>query len=284
MTTGPVFQVVPRAGLANRMPRYLVALNFRAWRRAPASPTSHCRNGVSVIRLRHLWVPSKRWPKIVCAVLTISRRRLVTANSAASRTQPAACGYPNLPDPAACRDVFRTDSTAASRYDARSRYDERYVICPLSVGDPLGGQGLNFPLTPVEFFADIVAATGLIPVFIGQTRPDPYTNRLRARFPMRFSKKPESALQDFATIRQARNIVPCVTVLAWLAAWLSDAGRIFLPVSGVFNPMQFRHAKLLPFGDPRYRFYLFPLNYGVPIGPSCGGASAHRALLAAGLA
>jgi hypothetical protein len=49
-----------------------------------------------------------------------------------------------------------------------------------------------------------------------------------------------------------------------LAAWLSQAKTIILPISGFYNPAQHRELDLLPVDDIRYRFFLFPLNFGLP--------------------
>jgi hypothetical protein len=70
---------------------------------------------------------------------------------------------------------------------------------------------------------------------------------------------------DFDMIRQASNIAVGVSTFVWLAAWLSHADNIFMTVSGLLNPMQAIRNDLLPLGDARYHFWLFPLNYGVPL-------------------
>jgi len=71
---------------------------------------------------------------------------------------------------------------------------------------------------------------------------------------------------DFETIRQSRNVVIGVSTYSWLAAWLSQSlDNIYLTVSGLFNPIQKPSVDLLPFGDPRFKFFLFPINYAVPL-------------------
>ena len=82
-------------------------------------------------------------------------------------------------------------------------------------------------------------------------------------------------IRDFEIIRRSRNVVVSVSTFSWLAAWLSDADRIFLPMTGFYNPAQFPEIDLLPLHDPRYRFYLFPVNYAVPVEQH---EAAHRAL------
>ena len=56
-----------------------------------------------------------------------------------------------------------------------------------------------------------------------------------------------------------------ISTFAWMAAWLSNASTIFLPVYGLFNPNQFPDHDLLPLGDRRYRFYEFPIHHAVPV-------------------
>jgi hypothetical protein len=56
-----------------------------------------------------------------------------------------------------------------------------------------------------------------------------------------------------------------VSTFSWLAAWLSDAEQIFMPLSGLLNPMQSTDVDLAPLNDPRYRFFLFPINYAAPV-------------------
>jgi hypothetical protein len=132
---------------------------------------------------------------------------------------------------------------------------------------------LLYPLTPVEFYVDIVRKTGLIPVFVGQTEPNLYLDRLRAQFPSAVFLKTRGPAGDFELIRNAKNLVVGVSTFIWLAAWLSQAEQIFMAVSGLFNRMQYPVVDLLPLGDARYRFHLFPINYGVPLEHH---AAAHR--------
>jgi hypothetical protein len=69
------------------------------------------------------------------------------------------------------------------------------------------------------------------------------------------------AMSDFALLRAADELVVSVSTFSWLAAWLSRATTIHLPLSGFLNPQQNRTIDLLPIHDPRYRFYLFPVHY-----------------------
>jgi hypothetical protein len=167
------------------------------------------------------------------------------------------------------RDVF------VSPFGRPMGYGPGYLVCPVRAEDILDGSCPEYPLTPVEFYRDLAKLTGLILVFIGQTRPNLYMDRLREAFPDALFREPQDdPLVDFETIRQSHNIALGVSTYSWLAAWLSSsAENIYLAVSGLFNPMQKPNVDLLPFGDARYKFFLFPLNYGVPLERH---AEAHR--------
>jgi hypothetical protein len=146
-------------------------------------------------------------------------------------------------------------------------YGPEYLVCPIRAEDILQAPHPDYVLTPVEFYRDVVDMTGLRPVFIGQTHPNAYMDRISAAFPGAIIRGPQrDPLVDFEIIRQSRNSVIGVSTYSWLAAWLSPcAENIYLAVSGLFNPMQKKDVDLLPFGDPRYKFFLFPINYAVPV-------------------
>ena len=122
----------------------------------------------------------------------------------------------------------------------------------------------HYPLLPIEFYEDVVASTGLNPVFVGQLGDSEYVRQLRSRFPKAVFHDSQGARADFDLIRSAKNIVVAVSTFSWLAAWLSQAQTIFLPLSGFYNPAHHREIDLLPVDDIRYRYFLFPLNYGLP--------------------
>jgi hypothetical protein len=122
----------------------------------------------------------------------------------------------------------------------------------------------HYPLLPIEFYEDVIASTELNPVFVGQLGDSEYVRQLKSRFPKAVFYDSQGARADFDLIRSAKNIVVAVSTFSWLAAWLSQAQTIFLPLSGFYNPAHHREIDLLPVDDIRYRYFLFPLNYGLP--------------------
>ena len=150
------------------------------------------------------------------------------------------------------------------------------LLCNIRGGDILDGHHPDYVLVPIEFYAELAQQTGLTPVFMGQLDDTPYLEALRARFPQSRFMPSRGAVGDFTFIRGSHNIVPAISTFSWLAAWLSNARQVFMPVLGLFHPLQSRGTNLLPFDDDRFRFTLFPHHYAVPVQRF---APAHAALL-----
>jgi len=257
VTEGPVFHVEPQGGLGNRMIQYMVALKFRQL--LPEARISNVH--LPEWDIEHPAIDSPGPVESIGSVHHVDLPGLAVRAGAGliRRIECAAWGQrlENFLSP----EVYRSMFCAAT---ATPEFDARHLICPVRAAEILRGD-MFYPLTPVEFYADIVAQTGLVPVFMGQTERNTYTDRLRARFPSATFLPSRGPRADFELIRSARNIVVGVSTFIWLAAWLSHAEQIFIAVSGLFNPVQYPAADLLPFGDPRYKFYLLPVNYGVPV-------------------
>jgi SAM-dependent methyltransferase len=165
------------------------------------------------------------------------------------------------------RNVFVSEETDITGYD------HRHLVINVRTGDIVDGSISIYVLTPLNFYRDLIARTGLIPVFMGQLEPNAYTDALRAAFPDAIYVPSQGAIRDFECIRRSKNIAISVSTFSWLAAWLSDADQIFMQVNGLLNPLQVSQVNLIPLGDPRYRLYLFPINTASP-----DFQSAHRAI------
>lgn len=264
---GPIFHVERRGGLAGRMIQYMVAVRFQSqvpgcrianvslpeWGIAlPPLPLSqpaaaeeqlHAVDGGLVERVRS--------GAVRCVVYTGRGHRVE-----------------NFPRLAICRGLFGTPAAQAPRLTPRD------LACPLGSGGEPEDDGPFHPLTPAQYYAEIAAETGLRPVFVGDA-PAPYLAALRAQLPQAAFVDAGDPLRNFLTVQSAGTIVVGVATWGWLAAWLSHAERIFMTVNGAFNPQQFGFVDLLPFGDARYHFDLFPINYAVPMAHL---AAAHQRL------
>ncbi len=166
------------------------------------------------------------------------------------------------------RMEFLLDRSFYNRLFARAasldyEITENDLVINIRTGDVLSGIA-HYPLLPIAFYEEIVVKTGLKPVFVGQLDPSEYVTQLKLRFPRANFIDSHGPRADFDLIRSAKNVIVAVSTFSWLAAWLSEAKHIILPLSGFFNPAHHREVDLLPVDDIRYRFFLFPFNYGLP--------------------
>lgn len=144
-------------------------------------------------------------------------------------------------------------------------FDGDAVVCPVRGGEILDARHPGYTIVPVDFYADVIEEMGWRPVFTGQTDDTLYMRALRDRFPRAEIVPHRGILEDFSIIRSAANVILSVSTFAWLAAWLSEARTIVLPVYGMFDPALYPAHDLLPLGDARYRFYRLPQQPAVPL-------------------
>ena len=157
------------------------------------------------------------------------------------------------------RTFFRSDPRISRGFGVED------LVINVRGGEILAAPHPDYVLIPIAFYAEVIEKTGLRPVFVGQLTPSPYMDALRRQFPNATYVESRGAIADFETVRRSCNILPGISTFSWLAAWLSEANRIFLPLNGLFNPMQCPDIDLLPRNDPRYRFFLFPINFATPV-------------------
>lgn len=263
----PVFLTRPRGNLANRMIQHMVALSVQSL------ATNCVLSGMELDEWGIRTAPDDgTWADLAL----VDEQRIDIAGTAellASQTVRKIVhrGYgqrlENLMPRERYAGVFVSDEGGITVYD------RRHLLINVRSGDVVEGRFRDYVLTPIAFYRDVIADTGLIPVFMGQLEPNPYTDALRAAFPHALFHPSQGAIRDFETVRRAANIVVAVSTFSWLAAWLSEAEQVFLPVNGLFNPLQFPACNLVPLNDPRYRFYLFPINHAAP-----DFETAHRAI------
>ena len=176
-------------------------------------------------------------------------RRLLRAGVPLRAVTPG-CRMENLPDIDACRAAFRPAEPVAL-----PGFGIGDLVVSVRAAEVLAGKHPDYFPTPIGLVADVVAATGLAPVFLGQVADDPYTAELRRRFPGAGFVPSAGPLADFEALRSAHHLLPAPSTFSWLAAWLSDATVVHQPVAAQFHPRQRPDIDLLPTGDRRYRFY-----------------------------
>jgi hypothetical protein len=132
------------------------------------------------------------------------------------------------------------------------------LVCNIRGGEITAGIHPDYVLLPPSYYRLLAEMTGLRPVFFGQLDDNPYIDLLRREFPAATFVAGKTPRYDFETIRRSVNIAPAVSTFSWLAAWLSHAKRVILPVAGMFSPMQLREMMFLPLADPAFEYVLFP--------------------------
>ena len=135
-----------------------------------------------------------------------------------------------------------------------------YIVVSVRAAEILADDHPDYGPIPLSFIDQAVRSSGKQPVFVGQLGDDVYSRTIRARYPDALFRPSRGELLDFETLRRANEIVVAVSTFSWVAAWLSHAQRIHLPVSGLYNPAQRPDLDLLPTNDPRYVFYGFDVH------------------------
>jgi len=256
----PVLQISPKGRLGNQMIQYMVALKLASM--VPGLRISNI--SLPMWGIRHDWIDSPGPAFRAESPHHIDLPELAKRLNAGSLACVDWCGFgQRMENFLPWRDytgVFR------SPFGRRMGYGGDYLVCPVRAEDILEPNP-HYPLTPVEFYRDVVQRTGLKPVFIGQTEPNLYMARIREAFPEAEVRPPQTdVLVDFETIRQSRHVAFGVSTYSWLAAFLSEtAESLHMTVHGLFHPFQTRECFLLPIRDQRFHFYLYPINSGVPL-------------------
>ncbi len=155
-------------------------------------------------------------------------------------------------------EIFKMD-------DQPEHGQEDELVISIRGGEILEAIHRDYTMVPIDFYEFLVRKTGLRPVFFGQLGNNTYCNDLRRHFPEARFVPGTSARFDFNFLRRSVHLVPSVSTFSWLAAWLSNAKRIHLPLTGLNNPNQHRGSFLVPRDDKRYEFYLFPNNYALNV-------------------
>ena len=258
--TAPLVTVRPLGALANRMIQHMLAMSIVA--RVPGAR-------ISRVNLPEWGIEQDVVPDAPAPTLELKSNRVdVAAVAAALRDgthrNVLVSGYAqnvaNFLRTEDYRPIFRTGLAVEG-------FGDDVLLINLRMNEILTADYPPYVLLPVAFYRQVVRDTGLRPVFFGQITPCPYLDDLKAAFPAAEFIPGAGAIHDFEVIRRSRNVCVAISTFSWVAAWLSDAARIVMPLSGLFNPVWGRIAAsgldLVPRDDARYLFYLFPLNDAV---------------------
>lgn len=135
------------------------------------------------------------------------------------------------------------------------------LVINVRAGEVLGDVHEDYGPLPTAFYRALIDASDRPVVFMGQLGDDAYSQHLRTSFPQARFLPSMGVMEDFELMRRAGHLVIGVSTFSWLAAWLSEAHTIHLPMAGILNPRQRPDIRLLPLEDPRYRPYGFPVRH-----------------------
>lgn len=140
-------------------------------------------------------------------------------------------------------------------------FDAEHIVIHIRGEDILHGKHPDYGPIPLEYYKSVLRESGLKPVFVGQISDDYYSDLLRRTFPDAIFPPPRSRIQDFQLIRNSKNIIISMSSFCWIAAWLSDADRIYMPLIGGWNPSQRPTINLTPLNDKRFVYDIFPIRF-----------------------
>lgn len=159
-------------------------------------------------------------------------------------------------EPAFYRNLFVADP--AQTTDVPVMGDDRLLV-HIRGGDILEGVHPDHHPLPFRYYHHLIETSGLEPAFMGQIGDDEHSRAFKREF-SRYEILPQrTVLEDFETIRRAKNVAISVSSFSWMATWLSaSVTRIYCPIAGFLHPDQRIDIDILPTDDPRYVFYQFP--------------------------
>jgi hypothetical protein len=163
-----------------------------------------------------------------------------------------------------------------------------YLLIHIRAGDVAMPTHEKYGPLPIRYYEYLISKTGLRPLFISEPGSHRYIELIRTHFPKAEMIGGSSAINDFQTIRAAKNVALAVSSFCWMAAFLSiTAERIHLPLAGHFDPVEDPYPDFLPLADRRYVFHhvsreAWSKRYEDPVGPrdgfSVAGGTIVRAL------
>lgn len=144
-------------------------------------------------------------------------------------------------------------------------YGDNYLVVNIRADDILAGKHRDYVLTPIEYYQELADTTNLEPVFMGQITDNPYIDELKKKFKACKFQRSQGVLEDFHTLRYSANIVSSVSTFSWLACFLSEARKIYIPLLGLLNPFQRHDCNLVYEEGDIFQYTLFPFVAGANI-------------------
>jgi hypothetical protein len=182
----------------------------------------------------------------------------------------------HYPARAECRRLLGPTIAAGA-----SGYGPDTLVCSIRGREILHAQHPDYLPLPAAYYRMLVDRSGLTPVFLGQIDDNAYTASLRREFPDAQFVGTINPAHDFEVLRRSVNLALSISSFAWTAAWLGEPKRVYLPVGGMFSPIQHPDSLFLPLDEPEYEFLLLPFARAVSLFEQPEDFWRQQALLAA---
>ncbi len=252
----PVIWINSKGNIGNRALQYLTAEGIRE--RVPDAQIQNIH-----LEMWGIKSPAQRPPIESCASTGVSRysidaKGLGDCLRRGEVDAVAIDSYTFCLDHYPSREKCREFLPAAIGTEHVTGFGEIQLVCNIRGGDILSGVHGDYVPLPVRYYQLLEEESGLEMVFYGQIGDDTYSENLRRHFPHARFVRSQGAEIDFETIRRSKNIAISISTFSWLAAWLSHARRIYVPVGGMFNPVQHPEQTYLPVEDDAFHFVLLP--------------------------
>jgi len=144
-------------------------------------------------------------------------------------------------------------------------YGPDTLVCSIRGREILHAQHPDYLPLPAAYYRMLVDRSGLTPVFLGQIDDNPYTDSLRREFPDAKFVGTINPAHDFEVLRRSVNLALSISSFAWTAAWLGAPKLVYLPVGGMFSPIQHPDSLFLPLDEPEYQYTLLPFARAVSL-------------------
>jgi hypothetical protein len=156
------------------------------------------------------------------------------------------------------RQACRALIPATIGSDTAAGFGAYELVCNIRGREILAIGHRGYLPLPAGYYRLLQEDCGLDLVFYGQVEDNAYIAHLRSAFPQARFISSQGPNYDFEVIRRSKNIAVSISTFSWLAAWLSTAERIYLPVGGLFNPAQNPTQCYIPVDETAYRYVLLP--------------------------
>lgn len=153
-----------------------------------------------------------------------------------------------------CKNLIKCDESIQG-------FGDDVILINMRGGEVFHNVHGGYIVLPPEYYKHVIENSGLKPVFYGQIEENSYIKNLKEIFPDALFISGKDPVYDFNVIRNSKNIAMCVSTFSWLACYLSNAKKIYMPLGGIFSICQNYNQNLVPLDEKEYEFIMLPWSW-----------------------